>query len=352
MRIGHISPAKSNIPNGRGGPTRIFTYLNESLYKINQELTVFGHKNSKISGKLKYLYNEELVSNNDFLKAEAGEKELYIMLHMQYAYLNSTNIDIMQSHSIRSLPVGKMYPELPSVITLHGPINDQHIFMLKKFNSSNVHFVLVSNSRKSQLSKYVNNFSIILNGIDLNKIKPCYDKSDYFLYVGRIIPSKGLHLAIDVCLNLNKKLIIIGKPDNTYSDSEKYFENEIHKHLNNSLITYISEVSHEEIFKYYQNAIALFFPLLDPTEEGMPNVLAESLASGTPIIAFKNNFTTELLEDEKDSLLANTINDLVRCVKDIKKISNRQCRINAELKFSSTRMAHQYYNLYQHLLNK
>lgn len=349
MRIGHIAPINFNIPNGRSGPLRVFVDLNKGLSKYSDiDLNVFACENSKTEGNLKFLFDKELNSLPEFNNSEKIDKGLFFLKHIAHAYQYRGEIDLFTSHLAKwTLPIASLV-DSKSVLIVHN-ITDNLLSQIEKFNNNNIHFVCLSQAIGNIFSNYAENYSVIHNGIDVKEFSPNYNKQDYFLFVGRLVKSKSPDLAIRACIENNQKLVLIGKPVTERSEELKYFETEIEPYLKNPLITYFPEIPHNEINSYYQNAKALIFPMRDFTREGMPLVVAESLASGTPIISLDNDLSRELI-DEKTGFLAKDENDLVKNLLSIQAADPKSCRIRAEKYLSLEVMAEKYYQLYKTIL--
>jgi len=351
MRIGHIAPINFNIPDGRSGPVRVFIDLNEALYEKGVNLKVFATKNSKIKGDLHYIFDKELNSLSEFNSSDRIDKGLFFLKHLSYSFSKNDEVDIFISHLTKWTPyIANLVNTKKTIIIVHN-ITESFLYKLEKFNNNNIHFVCLSEPLGNIFSKYANNYSVINNGIDISSILPNYNKKNYFLYVGRLVKSKAPDLAIKACIKNNVKLILIGKEVVEKDTDRKYFEEEIKPYLNHKLITYLPEVSHNKIFNYYKNAKALIFPLRDYSHEGMPLVLAEALASATPVISLTNPLTKNLLNN-KVSILLESEDDLINRITDVDKIIPQECRTYAEERFTRSRMANEYLYLAERLINQ
>lgn len=354
MKICHIAPPETNSLVSRGGPTRVFFDLNEGLAQLDPDLHVYAQRDARTHGHLAYFYDTNL-NDAKFYRDEPLDttKECYGIIHYTKAYEYAKDFDIIQSHIDRPLFFTKFYPKPISVITIHGPMTNYRRLMVETFNGPNIHFVIPSGSIEAGVAKVCQNYSIIHNAIDLTVMKPRTKKSDYFLYVGRLVPYKEAHLAIEACVAMKQKLILIGKPDENNEVSRKYFAEKIKPHLQNSLIEHISVVPHEKVFQYYENAKAFVYPLWhQSSEEAFGLVLAEALGSGTPIVTFENPLTKELLGHGPVAYLAKDFEDFKTGLTKVGQFSPLECRKYAEKYFSRERMARDYYNLYQKLLSK
>lgn len=353
MKICHIAPPETNSATSRGGPTRVFFDLNEGLAKIADNLYVYAQRDAKVSGHLVYHYDTNL-NNTPFYLAEKVKttQECYGLIHYAKAYEYAKNFDIIQAHIDRPLFFTKFYPKPKLVITIEGPLTYYRKQMVKNFNTSNVHFVLPSKSVADGWPEICQNYSIIHHAIDLNDMTLQKEKAGYFLYVGRLVAYKGVHLAIKACLELKQKLIIIGKPDKNDQASIQYFAEKVRPHLNNPLIKHIPEVPHSQMAPYYQAARAFVFPLPESSQEAFGLVLAEALACGTPIVCFDNPLTRELFGNAPIAYLAKNPEDFKKGLNQVEQISPEDCRQYSEKHFSRERMAKDYYHLYQKLLQE
>ena len=113
-----------------------------------------------------------------------------------------------------------------------------------------------------------------------------------FVFVGQIIPTKGVYELIEACCSVKgiKQLILIG-PVN------KAFKNELaslaSKSNHGDWLSWKGEISRKDVFKYLYSANALCLPSYT---EGFPNVILEAMAIGCPVIATKVGAIEEMLD--------------------------------------------------------
>lgn len=114
----------------------------------------------------------------------------------------------------------------------------------------------------------------------------------YFLYVGRIVPQKGVDLLIDTFLSLPRKdffLIIVGESE---GELMKYSQN----------ILYVGKLSRDFLMGFYRNAYATVLPSMN---ESYGLVILESLACGTPVITTPTGEATNLVKNFYNGFLVN-----------------------------------------------
>ncbi|HEY5122282.1 MAG TPA: glycosyltransferase family 4 protein [Ignavibacteria bacterium] len=120
-------------------------------------------------------------------------------------------------------------------------------------------------------------------GLDENRIRSLYNINNepLILYVGRIIPSKGVHLLITSFKNVktkitNAKLIIVGK------HYDKDYSKKLMK-LSDESVFFAEQVSDENLPFYYAACDVYATCSL---QEGFNLTIVEAQACGKPIVAF------------------------------------------------------------------
>lgn len=142
-------------------------------------------------------------------------------------------------------------------------------------------------------------------------------------------------------------MVLAGKVD---EKDREYFDTLVKPLLAEPNVEYIGEISTGEKAKLYAGAIATVCPIKFDEPFGL--VLAESLAAGTPVMAFNRGAAAEVIEDGKTGILGDTAEDLIGRFAEIERISREGCRESARLRFSKERMANEYEALYYQLLVK
>jgi teichuronic acid biosynthesis glycosyltransferase TuaC len=104
------------------------------------------------------------------------------------------------------------------------------------------------------------------------------EKPRTLLCVGNLLEAKGQQLAIESLLHLKDfRLLLVGKGKN---------EPQLRQQVSNLELTdrveFVGHVDHAKLVTYYCSSDALILP---SEREGIPNVIMESLACGTPVIA-------------------------------------------------------------------
>src|SRR5439155_25058547 len=164
------------------------------------------------------------------------------------------------------------------------------------------YFVSVSNSDRAPGLNYL---ATVYNGIDL-ALYPLQDsRGDDLIFLGRIHPDKGVHLAIEVARLSGLPLLIAG-----IIQDETYFREQVKPHLDNQKIRYIGPVGIPGKNKLFARARALLHLNTIPERFGL--VLAEANDAGLPVIAMDLGSCREVIKDGQTGVLVNNVHEAVR----------------------------------------
>lgn len=252
--------------------------------------------------------------------------------------------DLVHIHPIdRALPWGKALSGVKTVYTLHDPIYPWRAEIFRMFSSKNQHLVSISDNQRKPAPD-LNYAGTVYNGVELEKFPFSGKAGDYFLFAGRIIKEKGAAEAVQAAKKAGVKLFIIGP-----RDEGDYWNKKIKPHLGGK-IKYVGVVNRNQLYKYFQKAKATLFPIR--WEEPFGMVMAESMACGTPVIAFNRGSAPEVVKDGKTGFIVENPEEMARAIRKIDFIKRRDCRRRVEKYFSEKRMAEKYEKLFLRLAKK
>ncbi|RLI74078.1 hypothetical protein DRO97_06395 [Archaeoglobales archaeon] len=147
------------------------------------------------------------------------------------------------------------------------------------------------------LQKYYKRDGVVLYPpIETSKYK-FKEYSDFYLHIGRIDKEKMVNVAVNACLKAKRKLILIGTKGN---DKATY------KHLikltkASPYVEYLGDVSESEKYKLLSECKAVLYPSVN---EDFGLVVAESLASGKPIIVSNSGFPQYVVKQKSCGVVA------------------------------------------------
>jgi len=182
----------------------------------------------------------------------------------------------------------------------------------------------------------------IHNAIDPREYPFRRDKEDFLLFVGLIAPHKGVHYAIQVAKRLGMKLLIAGKLEPMYMS---YFEECVKPQLGDDVV-YLGEVSESEKRRLMAGAKCLLFA--STYEEPFGVVMIEALACGTPVVAFNNGATREIIKNGEVGFLVETVDEMCHAVeRAIAEVEPLDCRRYVEENFAISIAAERHLEVYR-----
>lgn len=353
MKIAILAPPWIAIPPiGYGGIEQVVYNLTENLVKKGHKVMLFATGDSKTSAQLRFVYkkslgNNWLIKQNPYVFLEhiygflkEINKEKYDIIHNHAQYIPQFFLDLQKTPYIHTLH-GAFYKNLESP---SGLINYKRKVLLKFKNHP---YVSISNYQRTALPE-LNYIKTVYNGIDPKNFKLGSGKNGYLAWLGRITPNKGVDIAIRVANKLKIPLKIAAFVDQG-ADGE-YFKKEIEPLIiKSSYIELIKEISNpEEKTEFLGNAIATLFPIRWHEPFGL--VMVESMASGTPVIAFNKGSVPEVIENGKTGFIVNNEEEMIEAVKKINTIDRKYCYQYAISNFNVDKMVEGYEKAYKKVI--
>lgn len=147
-------------------------------------------------------------------------------------------------------------------------------------------FIANSNWTARRIQRYYNRAAdVVFAPADIEKYADCERApQDYYLFFGQVTYYKRADIAIDACINLQRKIIVAG----AVSDAKL-----VNDYRTSPLVTFTGRVSDAEIKKLFCGAKALLFPGI----EDMGIVPIEAQAAGCPVIAYRKGGALDTVLD-------------------------------------------------------
>ena len=382
MNVLHVATLNRPIKQDLG-----YAPIETVVYNLDKGLHALGHRSivacsgdSQVVGEQFTTIEKsfsEYCSNHTPVKQEQMHRHLVMSLQRA----QQGDMDVVHLHDADMAEYmfnGVCHSPVPIVMTLHVAAEDYGGFTRwnKTLNSSSrAYFVPISEYQILQHHGLVNAQRVIHHGIDVEDY-PFNDgpgDQGYLFSIGRITQDKGQDIAIEIAKRTGSRLILAGNVQNKEKDrtffkklensidlvtdagklllGSDYYENVMKPLLDSDKqIIYIGEVDSEQKKLWYQHARATLFPIQWGEPFGL--VLIESMACGTPVIAFQKGSVPEIVLHGTTGFVVDSIDRMAEAVKAIHLIDPSNCRKHVKDNFSIASMARKYSELYQRIIDE
>lgn len=339
IKIGQIAPLHESIPPRLyGGTERIVHYLTEELVNVGNEVTLFAAGDSTTGARLIANVEEGLR-----LKQSCTDPLAHHIVQMQEVIERASEFDILHFHTdYLHFPFSNQL-STPCVTTLHGRLDIPDLqYVYNKFPSQKV--ISISDSQRKPLPQ-ASWIDTVYHGIPQNLHQPGNGDGGYLAFLGRVSPEKGVDRAIEIALASENRIKIAAKIDKA---DEQYFERHIKSLLRHPLVEFAGEITEAQKTDFLGKAKALLFPIDWAEPFGL--VMIESMACGTPVIAFRNGSVPEVIDNGITGFIVDSVQEAVRAISKIDLLSRSAIRRVFEKRFTAARMAENYFKIYSSLI--
>ncbi|QBD79898.1 glycosyltransferase family 4 protein [Ktedonosporobacter rubrisoli] len=359
MKIAQVAPPWITIPpKNYGGTESVICNLIEAQVAQGHDVTLFAPGDAKTSAKHVSFFPKSLLT-----EGVPWTMHLKAFYHLQKALeqVREQDFDIVHMHlssgsDMYILPLAATFP-LPHVTTLHshfpfdhGPggwTGDADKYYMDW--ASQVPIVAISKTAKAQEKMPLNFAGVVYNGIDMEQVRPGRRKpGDYFVWLGRFVPEKGPHLAIEAAKRANVPLVLAGTIDRYEKASMTYFQEQVKPHFDKKQIRYVGPVNMKEKVSLLSRARGFLNPI--EWEEPFGMVMVEALAVGCPVISFERGAAPEIIEHGKTGFLVHNLDELIEHIPRIAEIDRGTLRPYVDQRFSARVMAENYMQVYEQVI--
>lgn len=318
-----------------GGTERVVSFLTEELVAQGHDVTLFASGDSLTSARLVAGSKTSLRLNGncvDHLAHHVAMLDDVMRLAPEFDVIHF-HIDYMH------FPMSR-YCALPSVTTLHGRLDLPDLIpVYKRFSDAALVSISLAQRKPLPRANWVAN---VHHGLpaDLLTFQP--NAGDYLAFLGRISPEKRVDRAIEIARRAGMPLKIAAKIDPA---DRAYYESTIKPLMSEAHVEFIGEIGENEKSEFLGNAYAYLFPIDWPEPFGL--TMIEAMACGTPSIAFNCGSVPEVMHEGLTGFIVDDMDEAVAAVEKISSIERTACRNVFEKRFTATRMAEEYGDLYQ-----
>ncbi len=327
-RVAILSPvAWRTPPRQYGAWETVAGNITEGLVARGWDVTLFATADSITAAHL------HAVVERGYEEDPSIDPKVAEYLHISEAFEHADEFDLIHSHyDFMALTYSRLV-KTPVLTTIHGFSSPKIMPIYQKYRDR--YFVSISNSDRAPGLNYV---ATVYNGIDLSLYPLQEAAGDHLIFLGRIHPDKGVHLAIAVARLSGLPLLIAG-----IIQDQEYFRECVQPQLDQN-IRYIGPLDVAGKNELFAQARALLHLNTIPERFGL--VLAEANAAGVPVIAMDLGSCREVIEDGKTGFLVENVNEAVRALERLSRIDRRACRERVRQRFSVETMVEGYERVY------
>jgi glycosyltransferase involved in cell wall biosynthesis len=350
MRIAQIAPPFQSVPPaGYGGTERVISLITEELVRRGHDVTLFASGDSSTTARLIPTVDTAL-----WRAAEVRDPLVYwaITAGLAYGPAAAGAFDVVHSHLDYHAFTCASLVATPTGTTLYGRLDLPDLPRLyARFPTMPV--ISISDSQRGPLPN-ANWAGTVYNAVDTDRLGFNSQGGEYLAWLGRISPEKGLDRAIRIAqragipLKVGARLPLKDLNDPNVRADWEHYERDVQPLLGGGGVEFIGEVGESEKSELLGNALALLNPIDWPEPFGL--VMAEALACGTPVVAFRGGSVVEVIDEGVTGFVVDRMADAIEATRNVQRLSRQQCRATFERRFNVTRMAADYVAVYERLV--
>ena len=340
MKIAQIAPLIESVPPRLyGGTERIVSYVTDELVALGHDVTLFASGDSITAANLVPAVPKALR-----LDASVIDPIPYYMLMLDRVRQRAGDFDILHFHIDQfQFPLFRPIANR-TVTTLHGRQDLPDLVPLYR-GFDDMPLVSISNDQRRPVPN-ANFVATVYHGLPINLHRPpAAPSGDYVAFLGRISPEKRPDRAIAIAQALGIPLKIAAKVDRA---DTTYFKTKIEPLLDGPGVEFIGEINEHQKTQFLGNARALLFPIDWPEPFGLSMI--EAMACGTPVLAFRCGSVPEIVDEGVTGAIVETMDDAIAALPRVLALDRKKVRQRFEQRFSATRMAKDYIDVYRSLL--
>jgi glycosyltransferase involved in cell wall biosynthesis len=339
VKIAQVSPLFESVPPKLyGGTERVVSFLTEELVRQGHDVTLFASGDSVTAARL-------VPCSAQALRLDPGcvDQLAHHVRMIEEVYARADDFDVIHFHTdYLHFPISRARG-VCHLTTLHGRLDIPDLVPLYE-TYREMPVVSISDSQRAPLS-FANWVGTVYHGLPRDLLTFHPEPGRYLAFLGRISREKRVDRAIEIATRVGMPLKIAAKIDKA---DRAYYE-EIAPLFDNPLVEFIGEINEAQKDEFLGNASALLFPIDWPEPFGL--VMVESMACGTPVVAFRCGSVPEVMRHGVSGFVVNGMDEAVKATEQAVMLSRRRCRDYFEQRFTAPRMARDYVGVYEDRLD-
>ena len=314
--------------------------LAEGLVDRGHDVTLIGAGNSATRARFVPTFPE----------AQTGGTLADVTIEVAHAARASAaferlDLDLVHDHTCAG-PLTALSRSAPTLVTVHATLaGPEERLDLYTALAHSARLVAITEAQR-RAAPELPWAGIVPNGIDVDDYPYRADKDDFVLFLGRMSPHKGVHLAIRAAREADHRLVIAGSW--TQLAERAYFDEQVRPQLGRD-VEWVGPVSGPTRTTLLSTARCLLFPIT--WEEPFGLVLVEAMACGTPVVALRAGSVPELVADGETGIVCDDAAQLAGAIEAASHLDPACCRAHVCKWFSAATMVERYETLYRSQLS-
>ena len=346
MRVLEIAPLASPIDERRGqlgGAQVLFADLARGLAQRGHAVTLAAAEGSYVSDTTLaplgldsgLMRPAQLGATEGAREDDAAQREAFGRVRL-WLDTHAGEIDVVHAHAYDAPAFASLIgAPRPVVHTLHlPPLDERVVAAARDAAAAGATLVTVSSTNaRAWRDAGVSVEHVIPNGIDLSTAPPEGKRGPHLVCAGRISPEKGVDDALDVARRLGRGIVVVG---GVYD--APYFEKRVLPRVRSvpgwrpgdgvDGSIYVGGRARSDVLAILAGGAASVMAI--HWDEPFGLVAVESLASGTPVAAYRRGALAEIVDASCGSLaVPDDRGDLARAVEAAVTRRHEACRVRA-----------------------
>ncbi|MDT4937402.1 MAG: hypothetical protein QOG80_1073 [Pseudonocardiales bacterium] len=329
-----LAPIAWRTPPRHYGPWELVTsLLTEGLVARGVDVTLFATLDSVTSARL------DGISPHGYAEDPGMDGRIWEALHVSHALARSGEFDLLHNQ-MDWLPLTfDAQVSAPMVTTIHGFSGPG---ILPAYARSRSSYVAISDSDRASELDYL---ATIYHGVDLAALPYRQNAGEDLAVFGRVHPDKGTAVAIEIARATGRRLVICG-----IVQDETYFAQQVQPLVDGDRVVFLGSVGPEQRAEVLGAAAVLLHPVA--FEEPFGLSVAEAMACGTPVVAYRRGSMPEVVDEGVTGYLADDVSGAVEAVAAALRLDRSRVAARARERFSAERMVSDYLRVYEQVLRR
>jgi glycosyltransferase involved in cell wall biosynthesis len=340
MRILQIAPLWERVPPpAYGGTEAVVGLLADELTREGHDVTIAASGDSQTCARLHSVYPRSLRTAEDL-----KDRSPYDWAHVASALAMARDFDIVHNHAGELAMAMSALVPVPVLTTVHCLTTPDTEFVWNRYRG---YYNTISRAQRHALPvpRHARFAGHVYNGIDVESFPFQATKNDDLLFLSRIAPEKGPHIAIEVARRAGRRLLMAGKVDQY---DRAFFHEVIEPEIDGEQIVFLGEADAAQKRELYREAGCVLMPL--QWEEPFGLVIPEAMACGTPVVALRRGSAPELIRHGVTGYVVDTVEEMVESIPLTSAIDPFACRQHVRDRFSPAIMGAGYIAVYERIL--